>query len=255
MPYRRLPNTDQTRLKALQTAIQRASEADFNEQVLKYHTQTEAQKFLLQFESIVSRYHDNFRSRVSSNKEYRRMVQNARMYISHFIQVLNLTVIRGEIKKQQKELYHLDPDSHILPDLSSEEDLLVWGNNIIEGEQQRIAQGGYPLQNPSISKVRVYYEIFKEHQVNQQIHRSTETRVYEDLEGLRKEADRIILDIWNQVDEYYKNLLPYARLRACQAYGLIYYYRSGEQRLTEDTDRKLQQNRDSQPAIQWSDSE
>ena len=124
MPYRRLPNTDQTRLKALQTAIQRASEADFNEQVLSYHTQSEARNFLLRFESVVSRYHDNFRTRVSSNKDYRHIIQNARMYISHFIQVLNLTVIRGEIKKQLKELYHLDPDSHILPDLSSEEDLL-----------------------------------------------------------------------------------------------------------------------------------
>ncbi len=255
MPYRRLPNTDQTRLKALQTAVQKASEADFNEQVLTYHTQAEARNFLLRFENVVSRYHDNFRSRVSSNRDYRRMVQNARMYISHFIQVLNMTVVRGEIKKQLKELYHLDPDSHILPDLSSEEDLLVWGNNIIEGEQQRIAQGGYPLQNPSITKVKVHYEIFKEHQVNQKMHRTTETRVYEDLEVLRKEADRIILDIWNQVDAYYRDLLPYARLRACQAYGLIYYYRTGEQRLSEETDRQIKLSQEVQPAIQWSDSE
>jgi hypothetical protein len=251
MPYRRLPNTDQTRLKALQTAIQRASEADFNEQVLSYHTQSEARNFLLRFESVVSRYHDNFRTRVSSNKDYRHIVQNARMYISHFIQVLNLTVIRGEIKKQLKELYHLDPDSHILPDLSSEEDLLVWGKNIIEGEEQRIAQGGYPMQNPSIQKVKVYYDIFKERQVDQGIHKKTESRITEDLGSLREEADRIILDIWNQVDTYYKDLLPYARMRACQDYGVIYYYRSQEKRLSEETDRRLQRERDAQPSIQW----
>ena len=74
------------------------------EQVLNYHTLSEAQRFLLQFENQVSQYRENFNSRVSANKQYRHMVQNARMYISHFIQVLNLAVIRGEIKKEAKEL-------------------------------------------------------------------------------------------------------------------------------------------------------
>ena len=119
MPYRRLPNTDQARLSALQTAVQAASEADFTEQVISYRTLTNAQKFLMQFETQVSQYHENFRSKVSANKQYRHNVQNARMYISHFIQVLNLAVIRGEIKKEQKELYKLDPQNHILPDLTS----------------------------------------------------------------------------------------------------------------------------------------
>ena len=117
MPYRRLPNTDQARLSALQNAVQRASEADFMEQVLNYKTLSNAQRFLLQFENQVSQYRENFNGRVSANKQYRHMVQNARMNISHFIQVLNLAVIRGEIKKELKELYKLDTESHVLPDL------------------------------------------------------------------------------------------------------------------------------------------
>ncbi len=44
MPYRRLPNTDQARLSALQNAVQRASEADFMEQVLNYRTLSNAQR-------------------------------------------------------------------------------------------------------------------------------------------------------------------------------------------------------------------
>ena len=130
MPYRRLPNTDQSRLKALQKAVQRASVADFTEQVINYKTLKEAENFLMQFENQVSQYHQNFNNKVSANKQYRHMVQNARMYISHFIQVLNLAVIRGEIKKEQKALYKLDQQNHILPDLSTEEDLLIWGKNI-----------------------------------------------------------------------------------------------------------------------------
>ena len=87
MPYRRLPNTDLARLHALQSAIQRAQSADYTEQVLPYKIQSEAQRFLVQFENTVMQSKDNYTSTVNANKQYRHIVQNARMYISHFIQV------------------------------------------------------------------------------------------------------------------------------------------------------------------------
>lgn len=253
MPYRRLPNTDQARLTALQKAVQKASEADFTEQVIRYQTLSKAQTFLAQFLNVVTQYHQNFNSKVSANKQYRHQVQNARMYISHFIQVLNLAVIRGEIRKDQKELYKLDPESHILPDLSSEEDLLVWGQNIIDGENERVRQGGFPIYNPAINKVKVHYDIFKERQVNQRIHVKSTSRIYEDLETLRKEADAIILELWNQIEEFYRNELPYARMRLCEEYGVRYYYRTGEKKLSAETDRKLKSMMDSQPTLHWSE--
>ena len=116
MPYRRLPKTDQARLYALQQAVRHAGEMDFNQQAINYKTLTEAQRLLLQFENQVAQYHANVDSKVMDNKQYRHKVRNARMYISHFIQVLNLAAIRGEIKKGQKELYHLDPNNHTQPD-------------------------------------------------------------------------------------------------------------------------------------------
>jgi len=253
MPYRRLPNTDQARLTTLQAAVQRASEADFTEQVITYHTLTQAQSFLMQFENMMRQYHENFATRVKANKQYRHVISNARMYISHFIQVLNLAVIRGEIKRSQKELYKLDPETNILPDLSSEEDLLVWGQNIIEGEQERIAQGGFPIYNPAINKVKVHYDIFKEQQFNQQVHHKSNTRMAEDMLPMRQKADEIILELWNQIEAHYKNELPYARLRKCQAYGVIYYYRNGEEKLTPETDKRIQQNKDSELSIKWSE--
>ena len=251
MPYRRLPNTDQARLHALQNAVQRAREADFGEQVLAYKTPNEAERFLGIFENAVQQYHQNFQSKVTANKQYRHIVGNARMYISHFIQVLNLAVIRGDIKKEQKELYHLDINNHILPDLSSEEDLLVWGQNIIDGELERTRMGGFPIYNPTISKVKVYYDIFKEHQVTQKMRRKTTNRTYEDLGELRKQADTLILDIWNQVEDYFRQKLPYERLRCCQNYGLIYYYRTGEKRLTPETDRRIEREQAQSPTFDF----
>jgi hypothetical protein len=255
MPYRRLPNTDLSRLHALQHAVQRAQGADFTEQVLNYKVLSEAQRFLVQFENVVMQSKDNYTSKVSANKQYRHIVQNARMYISHFIQVLNLSVIRGEIKKEQKQLYGLDPQNHTVPELTTEENILEWGKKIIEGEQKRVAAGGFPIYNPAINKVKVHYDIFCEHQVTHQFREQNTTRVQGDLTALRAEADAIILNIWNLVEAYYQNELPYARLQKCKLYGLIYYYRKGEKKLSAEGDRELQRIRDMQPTIQWSSEE
>jgi len=251
MPYRRLPNTDLARLHALQYALRRAQEADYTEQVLPYKMQSDIQRFLVPFENAVMQSKDNYTSKVHANKQYRHVVQNARMYISHFIQVLNLAVIRGEIKKEQKLLYGLDPHQHVVPDLSTDEFLLEWGKKIIEGEQKRMANGGFPIYNPAINKVKVHYDIFCEHQRQHLFHVQNTERVQGGLEPMRAQADEIIVDIWNRVEDHYKNLLPYAKLMKCQLYGVIYYYRKGERKLSAESDRELQRIRDSQPTIQW----
>ena len=252
MPYRRLPNTDLSRLHALQNAVQRAQSADYTEQVIPYKTLSELQRFLVSFENVVMQSKDNYKTSVNANKQYRHIVQNARMYISHFIQVFNLAVIRGEIKKEQKLLYGLDPLNHVVPDLSTEEGILEWGQKIIEGEQKRMANGGFPIYNPAINKVKVHYDIFCEHQRQHSFHLQNTERVHGNLDQLREQADNYILMTWNLVEEYYKDLLPYAKMMKCQLYGVIYYYRKGETKLTAERDRELQRIIDSQPTIQWS---
>ena len=46
---------------------------------------------------------------------------------------------------------------------------------------------------------------------------------------MRPEADGLILDIWNQVEEKFGEVVPHEkRLDLCRDYGIVYYYRSGE---------------------------
>lgn len=244
MPYRRLPNTDQARLYALQTAVKRAADADYSNQALSYRTLNDAQRELMHFETMVTQYRDNYRSKVSANKQYRHIVQNARMYISHFIQVLNLAIIRGEIKPEQVAMYGLDLDSRVVPDLTTEQDILLWGQRIIDGEKKRTSMGGFAIYNPPITKVQVYYDIFKEHQVNHTLHKQNTIRVQGDLEGFRKEADELILRIWDEVENHFRELLPYERMCRCKEYGVIYYYRKGEKELTPRTDLEIKHRRE-----------
>lgn len=235
MPYRRLPNTDQARLRALKTAIREGGSEAFGGQVILYKTIIEAQGFLTVFEKQAIQYKQMHDNQVAANKQYLQVVSNVRMYISHFIQVLNLAVIRGDIKKEQKQFYQLDLNTHNVPDLSTETALMNWGRNIIEGENERIRNGGFPIYNPTIGKVQVHFEVFKEFKMTQKLHQSTTNKNWGDLAKLRDKADEIILDIWNQIEDFYKNETPYNRLVKCQKYGVIYYYRKNETILTANS--------------------
>lgn len=232
MPYRRLPNTDQARLRALRTAVQFSEKQNYSTQVINYKTILEARNFLNVFEKQLVQYQHTLDNQVSANKRYQQIVHNARLYISHFIQVLNLSVIRGDIKKDHKIFYHLDPNSHTVPDLTTEAALLQWGKAIIDGENERVRNGGLPIYNPAIAKVQVHFEVFKEYKITQKLHQNSTNRTWEELVKFREKGDAIILDIWNQVEAKFKDEKPFSRLTNCQNFGLIFYYRKGEMELT-----------------------
>jgi len=233
MPYRRLPNTDQSRLRALRVVIQQEDNSAFNERIVNFKTILEARNFLTVFEKQLLQYQQTLENQVNANKRYQQIIHNARLYISHFIQVFNLAVIRGDIRKEHKQFYQLDPEIHNVPDLSTEQALLHWGKCIIDGENERIRNGGLPIYNPAIAKVKVHYEVFKEYKSTQKIHQNATNRNWEELDNLRKRGDDVILSIWNQVEAKFKDLPPFERLEKCRQYGLIYYYRKGEAEITK----------------------
>lgn len=238
MPYRRLPNTDQARLRALRTVIQQSDKQDFANQIVSLKTLHEAKTFLSKFEKLLNQYQQTLENQVSANKRYQQIVHNARIYISHFIQVLNLSVIRGDIKKEYKIAYHLDLQNHTVPDLSTEAALLEWGKYIIEGENERVRNGGLPIYNPAIAKVQVHFEIFKEYKFTQKLHQQTTTRTWEDLVQQRETGDKIILELWNQIESKFADEKPFTRLTKCTQFGIVYYYRKGEKQLSVADDLK-----------------
>ena len=228
MPYRRLPNTDKARITVLEKAVAMEHEYDVGQQAASYKTLNEARAFLRKFKSAVDQFQYCYTAQAEANRQYQAHLKMARLYISHFIQVLNLAVVRNEVRKEHKLFYGLEPGDFTVPDLTSEKHILVWGERLIEGERERLSHGGAPIYNPTIAKVTVHYDIFKDAYREQQNYKLNTTRSQSGLDALRKEADRIILDLWNQVETYYADLPPEIRLARCREYGIIYYYRSGE---------------------------
>lgn len=190
---------------------------------------TYARNFLMKFEAARSYYSECFDRQSKAGRKHQYNVKTARLYVSHFIQVLNLAVIRSEVRVSYKEYYGLDTKSNNVPDLASEAALAEWGHKIIDGENKRISQGGIPIYNPGIAKVKVHYDIFKESYEEQRNFQLLTARSLETLSSMRAEADELILDIWNQVEEKFGKIVSNEkRLDLCRDYGIIYYYRTGE---------------------------
>ena len=114
---------------------------------------------------------------------------------------------------------------------SSEASLAEWGQKIIEGERKRTSQGGIPIYNPTIAKVKVHYDIFMEGYENRKAFQSLPIVARAISASMRVQADRLILDIWNQVEAKFQDVSPNEkRLEKCRDYGLIYYYRTGRKK-------------------------
>ena len=228
MPYRRLPKTDQARLTALRTAIQQGEHDGISSPIISLKQQHEAKTLLSQYEQALSVYKQSTSNQKTSIGKSRENIKMVRLYISHFIQVLNMSVARGELKKSSKTFYGLDPESNSVPSLTSEKSLWKWGERIVAGEAERLKHGGVPIYNPNIAKVNVYFEIFKENQQEQKIFMLNTHRYVDIVKKMREKCDELVTEIWNEVEAHFIDLSWDERIAACKKYGLIYYYRRNE---------------------------
>jgi len=228
MPYRRLPNTDKARLKALNTALSKGRELPPFKLAFSQKSNQQLQSFLNKYEHAMSLYRQCYVMQTKKNADYSAIMKKARLYISHFIQVINMAILRGEIPADIRRHFGLLQEGSRIPSLNTEADIIKWGEQLIKGEAQRIAEGGSPVSNPTIALVRVRYETFLEAHHHQKTLQRNTARALENLSELRTEADRIILQVWNEVEESFRDLPDDLRREKAKEYGLIYVYRKNE---------------------------
>jgi len=228
MPYRRLPNTDLSRIASLEMATKMEGFRDRGELVLSYRTIQDALQFLNKFKKAQSKYSQYHQQYNRVNKTFRQELAMARMYVSHFAQVLCFAVQRGELKKEILPAYGIKAEGGSIPDLSTEQALITAGGKIIKAEEDRTRTGGVPIYNPTIAKVKVHWNIFQEHLLEHDQLRTNASKSLEEVTLMRPQADALILDIWNQVEKFYGDLPQNEKIEKCKKFGLIYYFRTGE---------------------------
>lgn len=228
MPYRRLPKTDASRLKALKTLLDNNDIYTARDRFIDWKDINNARTAHDRLLTLVKQYEVDKQAQSRGHARVLPLQRNASMYLSHFMQVLRMCIERGEIKKTATKLYSLPDDITVLPPIQVIGQILEWGPKIINGEKERIKQGGRPIYNPTIGMVSTHFDIFREeyekHCLLQQRTREMESQ----LKDLRPGIDELIERIWNQIEQHFMGERVIDRVEDCERFGVKYYYRRKE---------------------------
>ena len=227
MPYRRLPNTDKSRLKALSTLLENNELYTVRDRFIDWKDINKAKTAYDKLLTLINQYEIDKKAQSRGKGRIDKLQRNAVLYMSHFMQVLRMSIERGEIKKKALEFYSLSDDMAAL-NFQTISILLEWGPKIIAGGKARLKKGGRPIYNPTIGMVCTHFEIYKEayekHQVLQRRTREMERQ----LKEVRPSIDELILKIWNDIEKHFMGEKVIDRVEECEKYGIKYYYRKKE---------------------------
>jgi hypothetical protein len=228
MPYRRLPNTDAARIRAMRIALEKGRDVPPCDMAYSPKMIVMLQRFLPQFENMISLQRQSYASQNSKSKEYIEIVRKARLYLTHFVRVMNMAIYRGDLPVETRAFYGLATNESTIPSLNTENELISWGKRIIEGEEYRLRKGGSPITNPTIAVVKVRYHNFLD-AWNYQKTLAKRTLDYTEKNcQMRKEADELITQVWNEVEETHAALPEEKRMAESENYGIVYFYRKNE---------------------------
>jgi hypothetical protein len=245
MPYRRLPNTDVARLRALKIAYIKGKELPPFKLAFSQATFTKVQAFLAQFEHALVVHKSAFNNQVNKSKDYLNALKKAKLYVSHFIQVINMAILRGDMPSAVRAFYGLEEYENKVPLLNTEAEVLKWGELIIKGEASRTLRGMAPVTNPTIALVKVRFEDFKDSYNFQKTLQKNNNRTLQDLAKLRDNADELIAKIWDEVEDSFRELPDALRREKAKEYGITYVFRKNELKenpVTENTYEESQIN-------------
>jgi hypothetical protein len=228
MPYRRLPNTDSARIKALQTALKKGKDLPPFKLAFSQGTFTRIQSVLPGYEHALSENKTAYNLQVEKNKDYHKHLRKAKLYVSHFIQVINLAIIRGDLPASTRAYFGMDEDEKKLPSLQTDEELLEWGHKIIDGEKERRNASLTAITNPSIAVVKVFFDKFLDVYNLQNSLKKRCQRAQSDLNEKRSMVDTVIQQLWNEVEDTFKDLPEELRRVKTLEYGLVYVFRKNE---------------------------
>lgn len=227
MPYRRLPNTDQARLRALHSALDMADHVGVESMLITPKMHLDTKMFTPLFEQVVNQYNDARDLQSDLSRQVDNASRLAKMYLSHYIQVFNMCVARGEIKKEMRQGWGLNLNEDSVPAIETVSQMLSWGKKVVDSEEKR---GGNRIYNPSIAVVKVKLQQLSEVHNKHQDLLQTIQKHHAKVEEIRPKADALILELWNEVEKRLEPNTAEERREIAARYGIVYVYRPSEKK-------------------------
>jgi len=228
MPYRRLPNTDSARLRAMKKALDLSKTIPPFRLAFSMKTLVKLQGILPVFENAISHQRQTLINQAEKVKTNQEAARKARIYITHFLRVMNMAIARGELPPETRAFYGIAQADAALPSIATENELVAWGKRIIDGEEYRIRKANMPVTNPSIAVVKARYEKFLETRNQYKTINRRAVECVNRTSELRREADELITALWNEIEASFSSVTEEEKRASTEKYGLVYVFRKGE---------------------------
>ena len=88
MPYRRLPNTDQARIRALSAIVQKGETLNVYDLAFSLKSLSLVRNFLTKFDAAHTFYVECFEQQSKAGRKHAANAKMARLYLSHFMRRL-----------------------------------------------------------------------------------------------------------------------------------------------------------------------
>ena len=234
MPYRQLPSTIIGRINVLESTQQKLSSTPQTQWAVSTETQQQLSLLYPQFRQEIGERQEQFARQTAASASENQQETVLRRYVSHFIQVFNLAVERGTFSPTDRLFYGLDASQSELPKLTTQQELITWAKNLIEGEEKRLAKNeegkssAKAMSNPRINEVENELNKYLELSNAQSAEKQAFDAENKDVLAMLPEIDELIRDIYDEVEFYYRKETPANKRKLAREWGVVYVSRKGE---------------------------
>lgn len=235
MPYRRMPVSIIDRNKVLETTSEKVNSTPAEQWAISTETQTRLTTLYPAFRQEMGERQEQFAKQAEATEAENEQQQVLYRNVSHFMRVFNMAVERGVFSPADRLYYGLNASQSDLPKLTTEQDLVTWAGNLIDGEAKRVplraleAEGTVLMSNPSAAEVEIELTKYVELRNAQSAEKQAFDAENKDVLDMLPEIDELIRDIYDEVEFYYRKETPANRRKLAREWGVVYVSRPGEE--------------------------
>lgn len=229
MPQRKLPYSNAKRYRALRVAKTRKDLVP-PPLVIPFLTATitRLDTFYPQYKTKFLAVANALSAQTTLTAQVDAAEQTAKYFIWDFLDAVIRATRRGTFEKTVLNAYHLALENPRVPALSTEQEIIDWGDFINEAETTRIAGGGTPVGFPTLAQVNGAVNNFNTLNGQQAAVKEAYDTAQEELEALNPEADKLILKLWNEIEAAFDEGDKPSMRRKAREWGVVYVPLPGE---------------------------
>jgi hypothetical protein len=229
MPFRQLPASDPTRTQALQGALKKSTSTTGAAHLISAATTAALAALQPKWEKEIAERADASGQQSASTLALSAAADKLRLLVSHFIQVYQMGIARGDFAAAGRAVYELSVNEETVPNLDAEAALLLWADRIVKGDPRRVTQfSEAPMAMPAASAVAAALQSYHDKLAAQTDAKDQLEAEQADVIALRAEADQVIRDVWDEVEFALRQLEAPTLRRRAREWGVVYAQSPGE---------------------------